>query len=76
MKPVTGRSHQIRVQLAARGLPIVGDRKYGAASTLMALDGKPRVALHARSLTFSHPTRKEVISVTAEVPADWPWQSS
>jgi 23S rRNA pseudouridine1911/1915/1917 synthase len=74
VRPRTGRSHQIRVQLAARGLPIVGDRKYGSARTLTALDGKPRVALHARSLTFSHPTRREATEVTAEVPADWPWK--
>ena len=72
IRPVTGRSHQIRVQLAARGLPVVGDRKYGAISTLMAGDGKPRVALHARSLSFKHPTREEVIALTAEVPGDWP----
>src|SRR4051812_15882164 len=45
LRPITGRSHQLRVQLAARGLPIVGDRKYGATSTLMALDGGHRVAL-------------------------------
>jgi 23S rRNA pseudouridine1911/1915/1917 synthase len=74
LRPRTGRSHQIRVQLAVRGLPIVGDRKYGARSTLIAEDGKPRVALHAAGLTFSHPTRREAISVTATVPADWPWR--
>lgn len=73
LRPRTGRSHQIRVQLAARGLPIVGDRKYGARSTLLALDGRPRVALHARGLRFDHPTRREAIELTAEVPADWPW---
>lgn len=72
LRPITGRSHQLRVQLASRGLPIVGDRKYGAASSLKALDGKPRIALHARSLSFSHPTRPEAISVSAPVPADWP----
>jgi 23S rRNA pseudouridine1911/1915/1917 synthase len=72
IRPVTGRSHQIRVQLASRGLPVVGDRKYGAVSTLIASDGKPRVALHARSLSFKHPTRDEVISLTAEAPKDWP----
>lgn len=74
LRPRTGRSHQIRVQLAARGLPILGDRKYGASSTVLALDGKPRVALHARSLRFSHPTRPEAIEVTSSVPADWPWR--
>ena len=72
LRPTTGRSHQLRVQLAARGWPIVGDRKYGAATTLRALDGKPRVALHARRLTLTHPTRPEAISVSAPVPADWP----
>jgi 23S rRNA pseudouridine1911/1915/1917 synthase len=76
VRPVTGRSHQIRVQLASRGLPVVGDRKYGAGSTLMALDGKPRVALHARALTFAHPTQAEKITVTADVPADWPGSGS
>jgi 23S rRNA pseudouridine1911/1915/1917 synthase len=75
LRPLTGRSHQIRVQLAARGLPIVGDRKYGARRALTALDGHPRVALHARALTFSHPTRREAIAVTAPVPADWPWRA-
>jgi 23S rRNA pseudouridine1911/1915/1917 synthase len=72
LRPTTGRSHQLRIQLATRGLPIVGDRKYGAATTLWALDGKPRVALHARRLTFTHPTRPGAISVSAPVPADWP----
>lgn len=76
VRPLTGRSHQIRVQLAARGLPIVGDRKYGAVTRLLATDGEPRVALHARSLTFSHPTRREAISATAELPADWPWREA
>lgn len=72
LRPLTGRSHQLRVQLASRGLPIVGDRKYGAKSTLLALDGRPRIALHAHRLAFVHPTRREVISVDAPVPADWP----
>lgn len=72
VRPVTGRSHQIRVQLAARGFPIVGDRKYGAKSSLTASDGGGRIALHARSITFRHPTRPESISIAAEVPANWP----
>jgi 23S rRNA pseudouridine1911/1915/1917 synthase len=72
LRPITGRSHQLRVQLASRGLPIVGDRKYGACSSLAASDGGPRVALHAKSLTFTHPTRPEAISVSAPVPTDWP----
>jgi 23S rRNA pseudouridine1911/1915/1917 synthase len=72
LRPLTGRSHQLRVQLARRGLPIVGDRKYGAKARLRALDGQPRVALHAQRLVFTHPTRPEVIEVVAPVPADWP----
>ncbi len=72
IRPTTGRGHQIRVQLAERRLPIVGDHKYGATSTLIAADGGRRIALHARSLTFRHPTRAEAIEVRAPVPADWP----
>ena len=73
VRPLTGRGHQIRVQLASRGLPIVGDQKYGARTTVRALDGKTRVGLHAERLRFNHPTRPEAISVAAPPPADWPW---
>jgi 23S rRNA pseudouridine1911/1915/1917 synthase len=76
LRPTTGRGHQLRVQLASRGFPIVGDRKYGASTTLRALDGRPRVALHAERLTFRHPTRGEAIAVAAPVPADWPSSAS
>jgi 23S rRNA pseudouridine1911/1915/1917 synthase len=72
LRPVTGRSHQLRVQLAARGLPILGDRKYGSKTVVRASDGGGRIALHARSLAFQHPTRGERIMLVAEVPADWP----
>jgi 23S rRNA pseudouridine1911/1915/1917 synthase len=72
LRPVTGRSHQLRIQLASRGLHIVGDIKYGARTRLKAQDGGLRIALHARQLTFTHPTRRESISVVAPVPADWP----
>lgn len=63
---LTGRSHQIRVQLASRGMPICGDAKYGAK---MKLDGW--LALHAASLTFEHPTRREPITVAAPHPPEW-----
>lgn len=66
LEPHSGRKHQLRVQLASRGLPIVGDRKYG--SPLAFGDG---IALHARSLTFLHPTKKEPITLTAELPKTW-----
>jgi 23S rRNA pseudouridine1911/1915/1917 synthase len=72
LTPRTGRSHQLRVQLARRGLPIVGDGKYGARTRVLATDGRGRIALHARELTFIHPTRGSAISVVAPVPADWP----
>ncbi len=77
LRPLTGRSHQLRVQLASRGMPIVGDVRYGARGRLRALDGGGRIALHARRIRFTHPTREEGISVEAPVPADWPgpWRS-
>jgi 23S rRNA pseudouridine1911/1915/1917 synthase len=63
---LTGRSHQIRVQLSSRGMPICGDVKYGSKTKL---DGW--LALHAVSLTFEHPTQRESITVTAPHPAKW-----
>jgi 23S rRNA pseudouridine1911/1915/1917 synthase len=72
LRPTTGRSHQLRVQLAVRGFPIAGDGKYGAKTRVTALDGRLRIALHARELTFMHPTRRVAISVEAPLPADWP----
>lgn len=76
LRPITGRSHQLRVQLASRGFPILGDRKYGAATRLKALDGRSRIALHARELRFNHPTRREAMRIVAPVPADWPARRS
>ena len=66
---ITGLSHQIRVQLAASGHPIAGDKKYGAT-----LPYKPGViALFAAAIRFAHPVSKEPITVTARVPNDWPF---
>jgi 23S rRNA pseudouridine1911/1915/1917 synthase len=67
IRPLTGRSHQIRVQLSHAGWPIVGDRKYGSTTPF----SPGHIALHARSLTFQHPTRQEPITVTAELPPEW-----
>jgi 23S rRNA pseudouridine1911/1915/1917 synthase len=64
IRPMTGRSHQIRVQLAAAGHPIVGDRKYGSKRPFE--DG---IALRAVRLTFEHPTTK--VPTTVEAAADW-----
>lgn len=65
--PKTGRSHQIRVQLASRGFPILGDVKYGAART----NNPQAIALHARSLIVQHPTQKIDIEIVNGIPLDW-----
>ena len=72
LKPLTGRGHQLRVQLASRGLPIVGDQKYGAKTRLSANDGLSRIALHAAKIRFKHPTKAETCEVEAPLPSDWP----
>ncbi len=65
---MTGRSHQIRAQLSHIGLPIMGDLKYGVLSPLR----DKSIALHAYSLDFVHPVKKESIEVKASYP-DKPW---
>lgn len=72
LHPLTGRSHQLRAQLASRGAPIWGDVKYGSRQKLWASDGGLRVALHAVALQFDHPTREERITIAAPIPEDWP----
>jgi 23S rRNA pseudouridine1911/1915/1917 synthase len=72
LRPLTGRSHQLRVQLGSRGLPILGDIKYGSKQRLNALDGRTRIALHARQITFAHPTHRQAITVVAPLHEDWP----
>lgn len=65
----TGRHHQIRCQLAAIKCPIKGDLKYGAKRPNQ--DGS--IHLHAWKLTFTHPTTKEEITITAPPPKDILW---
>jgi 23S rRNA pseudouridine1911/1915/1917 synthase len=62
----TGRSHQIRVQLASIGCVVVGDLRYGAQRALGSW-----IALHAAELAFAHPTRGERIVVRTPLPESW-----
>ena len=66
LRPQTGRKHQLRVQLASRGGPIIGDAKYGSPTPL-----GDAIALHARSLTVTHPTRGEPLTFIAPLPPHW-----
>ncbi len=66
---LTGRHHQIRAQLAAIGLPIKGDLKYGAPRS----NRGGGIALHARALTIPHPITKENITFVADPPKDPLW---
>ncbi len=63
----TGRKHQIRLQMADHGHPVVGDRKYG--SELKFACG---IALHARRLVVAHPVRGEALVFEAPLPKSWP----
>jgi len=63
----TGRHHQIRVQFAHRGFPILGDRRYGSQQ-FFADDA---IALHARAMFIHHPTLGEEMHFVAEPPATW-----
>ncbi len=62
----TGRKHQIRVQLAAAGCPIIGDRKYKSPVTF-----EKGIALHAHRLVIQHPTTKLTQSFQADPPRFW-----
>ena len=63
---LTGRSHQIRVQFASRGLPLCGDRKYGAKT-------HASLALWSASLAFPHPLTGEALRFSAPPPDAEPW---
>jgi 23S rRNA pseudouridine1911/1915/1917 synthase len=71
VQPVTGRPHQIRVQLSSIGCPIVGDVKYGAETPT----DDASICLHASRLQFIHPVRKEELIIKAEFPANHLWDS-
>ncbi len=64
----TGRTHQIRAQFASRGLPLVGDRKYGAAESEAA-----DIALWSHRLAFTHPQTEAPVAFSALPPDAAPW---
>ena len=63
----TGRTHQIRVQFASRGMPLVGERKYSL------LDDPCQIALWSYRLAFTHPTTGKPMEFTLEPPQIYPW---
>ena len=67
--PKTGRPHQIRVQLSKLGCPIRGDIKYGFPKA----NWDATIHLHARSLSFLHPVKKEPVLIEAEAPDEQIW---
>ena len=78
VRPKTGRTHQIRVHLAASGWPIIGDPVYGStrAKATTGLDAEirkamPRQALHAAEIGFNHPHSEERIRIKAALPRDF-----
>ncbi|MDG3003488.1 RluA family pseudouridine synthase [Paludisphaera mucosa] len=64
--PETGRTHQLRVQAASRGTPIIGDAIYGSREAF-----SPGIALHARSLQVRHPTTSAPLILVAPLPTSW-----
>ncbi len=74
-RPLTGRTHQIRVHLSEDGMPILGDPTYSGRGGLGGLASPnltiPRLMLHAVSLTFTHPILKTKIAVQSQLPEDF-----
>jgi 23S rRNA pseudouridine1911/1915/1917 synthase len=70
----TGRMHQIRIQAASRGHPILGDETYGGECSFGPTTSDPRqkwIALHARQIQFRHPMQRHSVEVTAPWPEYW-----
>lgn len=71
VKPISGRHHQIRVQLSAMGCSIKGDLKYGAPRS----NKDASIHLHARTIEFLHPVQKQKMKITAPLPDDPVWNA-
>ncbi|MGD9345626.1 MAG: RluA family pseudouridine synthase [Candidatus Aminicenantes bacterium] len=67
IRPLTGRTHQIRVHMAASGHPVVGDPRYGRTKVS---SGCPRLFLHAHRITIAHPRSGERVSFQSPLPRD------
>lgn len=78
LEPLTGRMHQLRLQAAARGMPIVGDELYGGPAADLATDAiagalrEPPIALHAWRIEWSDPDTGRRTVAEAPLPAWWP----
>ena len=66
LRPITGRTHQLRLHMAAMGHPLTGDWLYGAEDKTLI----PRPALHSCELWLRHPLTKELLHITAPLPED------
>ena len=64
----TGRSHQIRVQFSSRNHPLYGDQKYNKSAKV-----GEQIALFSKKITFNHPTTKETLTFSLELPNRKPW---
>ncbi len=70
----TGRTHQVRIQAASRGHPLLGDSQYGSRQPFGPQFDDPRlraIALHARRLTIDDPKTREPVAITAPPPQPW-----
>lgn len=68
IRPITGRTHQIRVHLTAAGHPLAGDRRYGSGGRAKARF--PRLFLHAHRLAFRHPVSRQPLEFLSPLPDD------